>query len=135
MKQYKIIIVENDEDEQVFVVKGFQATGLFQIVSVLNNGDELIEWMETHPQHDAEIILSDLNMPGKNGYDIIRYIRSHPRFAHLPIIITSTSSAKPIIDKCIATGASFYLTKPETFIKYESFARELHKLIGEKQFV
>jgi CheY-like chemotaxis protein len=135
MKQYRIIIVENDEDEQVFVVKGFQASGLFQIISVHRNGDELIEWLEDHPHHDAEIILSDLNMPGKNGYDIIRYIRNHPRFAPMPVIITSTSSAQTIIDKCIETGASFYLIKPETFNRYESFARELHRLIEEKQFV
>src|SRR5215208_4326880 len=100
MKKYKIIIVENDEDEQLFMKEGFDAAGLFDIIAQVANGDFLLDWLEGHPSVLPDIILSDLNMPGKNGYDIITDMKTNSAYAHIPVIITSTSSAKIIIDKC-----------------------------------
>lgn len=134
MKIYKIIIVENDEDEQFFMKEGFNATGLFNIIAQVKNGDVLLEWLK---EHDTlpDIILSDLNMPGKNGYDIITEIKSNPAYSHIPVIITSTSSTKSIMDKCLAMGAADYLVKPETFVDYVPYVNRLYAIIGEKQLV
>ena len=134
MKKYKIIIVENDEDEQFFMKEGFDAAGLFHIVGQVKNGDLLMEWLAVHPDALPDIILSDLNMPGKNGYDIIEEVKANPAYAHIPVIITSTSSTPTIINKCLALGASDYLVKPETFIAYKEFAQNLHTRI-EQQYI
>lgn len=135
MRKYKIIIVENDEDEQQFMREGFLATGLFEIFAQLANGDLLFEWLEAHPSSLPEVILSDLNMPGKNGYDIITEMKEIPAYSHIPIIITSTSSTPSIIEKCMACGAADYVVKPETFIQYKSYVEKLYALISEKQLV
>jgi CheY-like chemotaxis protein len=135
MKKFKIIIVENDEDEQQFMKEGFDAVGLFEIVAQLKNGDELLEWLEENRTKLPDVILSDLNMPGKNGYDVIEDIKGNPSFAHVPVIITSTSSTKSTIDKCLSLGAADYLVKPETFVIYETFAKELYQVIEEKELV
>jgi len=135
MKKYNIIIVENDEDEQLFMKEGFDAVGLFNIVAQLRNGDALQEWLNDNPQELPDIILSDLNMPGKNGYDVINDVRTNPSHSHIPVIITSTSSTKTIIDKCLALGAADYVVKPETFVEYVPYVKNLHRLIEEKQLV
>lgn len=135
MKKYTIILVENDPDEQFFMKEGFDAAGLFEILAQLKNGDELFEWLGNHPEIIPDVILSDLNMPGKNGYDIISEMKSLPAYAHVPVIITSTSSTKTIIDRCLMAGASDYLVKPDTFINYEPFVRNLYQTIKVKQFV
>src|SRR6478752_1306823 len=76
MKTYNIIIVENDEDEQVFMKEGFDAVPeLFRIKAQLSSGDELFDWLKENQQDLPDIILSDLNMPGKNGYDIIAAVK------------------------------------------------------------
>lgn len=135
MSIYRIIIVENDEDEQMFMQEGFASANLFEIITVVRNGDALFEWLTENPAKLPDIILSDLNMPGKNGYDVIQGVTSSPVWGHIPVIITSTSSMRTIIDKCLALGAAEYLVKPDTFIEYEHYVRQLHKLIGEKQLV
>jgi len=134
MKKYNIIIVENDEDEQFFMKEGFDAAGLFNIVGQVKNGDLLMEWLVEHPDALPDIILSDLNMPGKNGYDIIEEVKASPLYAHIPVIITSTSSTTTIVNKCLALGASDYLVKPETFIAYKEFAQNLYTRI-EHQYI
>ena len=135
MKKYKVIIAENDEDEQFFMKEGFDGAGLFEIVAQVENGEGLFDWFNKHQSSLPDIILSDLNMPGKNGYDIINEITSNEDYAHIPVIITSTSSTKTIIDKCLAMGAADYVVKPDTFMDYVPFVRRLHRLIEEKQLV
>lgn len=135
MIKYKLIIVENDEDEQFFMKEGFDTAGVFEIVAQLKNGDALFDWLEQHKTALPDVILSDLNMPGKNGYDILEGIKAEPAFRHIPVIITSTSSAKVMIDRCMNLGAAGYQVKPDTFIAYAPFANDLYKHIQEQQLV
>ncbi len=135
MKKYRIILVENDEDEQLFMKEGFDATGLFTIVGQVKNGDTLLEWLDSNNGALPDVILSDLNMPGKNGYDVISDMKNHPDYSHIPVIITSTSSTKTIIDKCLSFGAADYIVKPETFVEYVPYVEKLYRLIEARQLV
>jgi CheY-like chemotaxis protein len=113
--------------------EGFDAApGLFHIMAQLTSGDDLLEWLVANKHNLPDIILSDLNMPGKNGYDIIAALKDNPQYSQIPVVITSTSSTPVIIDKCIAAGASDYVIKPDTFIEYVPYVHHLHKRIGEK---
>lgn len=135
MKKYRIVIVENDEDEQYFMKEGFDAAGLFHIMAQLHNGDHLLQWLADIDEPLPDLVLTDLNMPGKNGYDILDELKANPAYAHLPIIITSTSAAPSIIDKCLQKGAADYMVKPDTFVEYEPFVKKLYNLITEKELL
>jgi CheY-like chemotaxis protein len=135
MKKYKIIIVENDDDEQLFMKEGFEAAGLFDIVAQVRNGDTLFDWLGENITALPDVILSDLNMPGKNGYDVINEVKANPLYSHIPVVITSTSSTKTIMDRCLAYGAADYIVKPETFVEYVPYVKNLYKRIEEKQLV
>lgn len=136
MRKYTLIIVEDDEDEQLFMKEGFEKANVpFDIISQVQNGDQLLNWLDEHPDKLPDIILSDLNMPGRNGYDIIIAIKENPEWSHMPVIITSTSSTKTIIDKCLALGAADYVVKPDTFINYVPYVESLYQAIEEKQLI
>lgn len=135
MKKYRIVIVENDEDEQLFMKEGFDEAGLFNIQAQVANGDVLFDWLNEHKNELPDVILSDLNMPGKNGYDIITGMKASAEYRHIPIVITSTSSTENTVRKCLTLGASDYIVKPDTFIEYVPFVKELYKRIQERQLV
>lgn len=129
MSKQRVIIVENDEDEQFFMREAFEQSGLFEITAMVKNGDTLLEWLQANSNIDLpDLILSDLNMPGKNGYDVIEDIKGDPAYTHIPVIITSTSSTKNTIDKVMQLGAADYVAKPDTFIEYEPFVKRLYDL-------
>jgi CheY-like chemotaxis protein len=132
MKKYNIIIVENDEDEQFFMKEGFDASGLFNVVGQVKNGDLLMEWLADNEAALPDVILSDLNMPGKNGYDILQEVKGNPLLMRIPVIITSTSSTPTTVNRCMALGATDYLVKPETFIAYKDFAENLYRRIEQQ---
>jgi CheY-like chemotaxis protein len=54
----------------------------------------------------------DVMMPGMDGYDTMRHIRQHPAFESLPIIAVTAKALKEDRHKCIAAGASEYVSKP-----------------------
>lgn len=135
MRKYKILIIENDEDEQLFMREAFEEDGGFEILTQLDSGNKLLEWLRSNPDRLPDLILSDLNMPGRNGYDITSDIRSDKQFSNIPVVITSTSSAKSIMDKCYEQGASLYMVKPDTFIEYSSFVKQLKKEVEQRQLL
>ncbi|MFO1388865.1 HAMP domain-containing protein [Cellvibrio sp.] len=79
-------------------------------VSFAENGRDGIEVLEKDPS--IEIVLMDIMMPEMDGYDTMRAIRKIPRFKTLPIITLTAKAMKGDKDKCIAAGASDYITKP-----------------------
>ena len=136
MNSYNIIIVENDEDEREFMKAGFDSfPELFRIQAQVINGDDLLDWMNNHQNELPDIVLSDLNMPGKNGYEIIEAFKENPRWSHIPVVITSTSSTPTIINKCMAAGAADYVVKPDTFIEYGPYIKHFYGRIKEKNLV
>ena len=91
--------------------------------------------MNNHQNELPDIVLSDLNMPGKNGYEIIEAFKENPRWSHIPVVITSTSSTPTIINKCMAAGAADYVVKPDTFIEYGPYIKHFYGRIKEKNLV
>ncbi|MEO6286884.1 MAG: response regulator [Dyadobacter sp.] len=131
MKKYKLVIVENDDDERFFMKEEFKAFGAFDILGEFVNGDTLFEWLDQSPAELPDIILSDLNMPGKNGYDIVSMITSDQEYEQIKVIITSTSPVIAVREKCLSLGASEYLIKPELFVDYGPFVKELYRKIDK----
>lgn len=127
MKKINIMLVENDEDEQLFMTEGFQSTNLFNIVAVANNGDEAFAVINEKRQALPDLIVSDLNMPGKNGLDLLHDIKSDPELVHIPVIIISTSFTSTIINKCLSSGAHAFHTKPDSFVEYDKFAKKIYQ--------
>jgi len=132
MYKYKIVVVENDEDERMFMMESFNANNMFDVLGMVKNGDHLIDWIQENSDNMPDVILTDLNMPGKNGYDIIRFIKGYELYSDIPVIVTSTSSAQSIIDRCLDMGAADYLVKPDTFLEYGPYLQRLHSLLSNK---
>jgi HAMP domain-containing protein/CheY-like chemotaxis protein len=93
---------------------------IFSLTSVLEDhgmnvrfsedGRDAIESLKKDPNID--VILMDVMMPEMDGYDTMRNIRAMPEFKSLPIIALTAKAMKGDREKCIAAGASDYITKP-----------------------
>lgn len=66
------------------------------------------------PDNEFQLILTDINMPDINGLELISFLRQHPVYKQVPILIISTESADEDRRRGLAIGANGYLTKPFT---------------------
>jgi len=130
-KKIKMLIVEDNEDERFFMKEGFIQSGLYDIVGEAENGNALQELLHTSSFEMPEIILSDLNMPGRNGYEVIVDIKTNSSTSHIPVIILTTAPLTPYAERCRKLGACAYFTKPDTFLEYREFAKEIYNDIKD----
>ncbi|GAB2844209.1 HAMP domain-containing protein [Pseudoduganella ginsengisoli] len=104
----KVLIVDDDL-RNIFALSSLLERQQMHVLFA-ENGRDGIEVLERDP--GIEIVLMDIMMPEMDGYDTMRAIRRIPKFKSLPIITLTAKAMKGDRDKCIAAGASDYITKP-----------------------
>ena len=119
-----IWLVDDDEDDQHLVRSAFLDCQPSITIVVLDDGEELLPKLieaDTLPQ----LILLDVNMPRKNGFDTLEQLRSIADYAHLPVVMLTTSSSEQDRQRSLALGANHFLTKPLTYQQLRQLAQEI----------
>jgi CheY-like chemotaxis protein/signal transduction histidine kinase len=120
----KILIVDDDMRNVIALTRVLEEKEI--IVRAAENGQMAIDMLNQEP--DIHLVLMDIMMPVMDGYDTIRKIREIPQFRNLPIIALTAKAMKEDRNRCIAAGASDYISKPVNVDKLLSLIRVwLHK--------
>ncbi len=105
----KTVLVVDDDVRNIFALTSLLEEHNLNVVHA-ENGHKGIEQLMSTPGID--LVLMDIMMPEMDGYETMRAIRKEPRFRTLPIIALTAKAMKGDRAKCIAAGASDYITKP-----------------------
>ena len=108
LKGKKVLLVDDDMRNVFALSATLQAHGLDVVVA--GDGKEGLERLRETP--GIQIVLMDIMMPEMDGYEAMRRIREDKRLEELPIIALTAKAMKEDREKCIAAGASDYITKP-----------------------
>jgi len=127
----KMVIVEDNEDERLFMKEGFIQSGLYEIVGEAQNGNEMLELFNQPHFSLPQLVLSDLNMPGRNGYEVIIDVKTSTSYSHIPVVILTTAPLVPYAERCKKLGACAYFTKPDTFLEYKHFAEKIYTEVNK----
>jgi CheY-like chemotaxis protein len=114
------VLIVDDDLRNIFALSSVLERQKMK-VSFAENGRDGIKVLEQDPS--IEIVLMDIMMPEMDGYDTMRAIRNIVRFKTLPIITLTAKAMKGDRDKCIAAGASDYITKPVDVVQLLSLMR------------
>jgi len=105
----KTVLVADDDVRNIFsITKSLENYGV-NVVSAID-GKEALNQLQAHPKVD--LVLMDMMMPEMDGYESTRKIRSLPKYRNLPVIAVTAKAMTGDREKCIAAGASDYITKP-----------------------
>jgi response regulator RpfG family c-di-GMP phosphodiesterase len=85
----------------------------------MDGGDKLLHALENPPPKPHMVFL-DLNMPGKNGFEVIQELRLSNNFRHLPIVVLSTATDEESINQSLSLGANLYITKPSDYAQLKA---------------
>lgn len=107
----KILIVE-DDFPMAHILK-MKLIGIGFETDHASNGEQAMEYIGKNPY---DIILLDLRLPKKNGFEIIQEIRANPLWKHLKIFVLSNLGQKEDLQRALDLGADAYLVKADTSI-------------------
>ena len=105
----KKVLVVDDDVRNIFAISSILERHGMDVLTA-NNGQEAIERVEQEP--GISMVLMDIMMPGMDGYETMRAIRTRPELRSLPIIALTAKAMKGDREKCIEAGASDYIAKP-----------------------
>ena len=116
----EILLVEDTPSDVRLTQEALKRSGLKYTMSVVNDGVEAMDYLnerKTGGQQMPDLILLDLNMPRKNGYECLSEIKVDDKLKNLPVIIFSTSFDPEMINELYKNGAQYYISKPNEFTK------------------
>jgi Response regulator containing a CheY-like receiver domain and a GGDEF domain len=107
----KILVVEDSSSMRAFlttVIEGETESYDLEIVEASSG----FEALKSLPHHKFDAILTDINMPDINGLELVSFLKNHPVYRAIPIMVISTESSEEDRNRARALGAEEYLVKP-----------------------
>ncbi len=107
----KILLVEDSSSMRSYlanIIENGTENEDLEIVEAANG----FEALKTLPHHKFDAILTDINMPDINGLELVSFLKNHPVYKSIPIMVISTETTAADRDRAAALGAEEYLAKP-----------------------
>ena len=120
----KRVLIADDEPNIVTSLEYLMSKSGYQ-VQVARNGDEALALVESFM---PDVVLLDVMMPRRSGYDVCQKMRERPEWRHIKIVMLSAKGREAEVSKGLSLGADAYVTKP--FSNRELIAR-IGGLLGE----
>ena len=114
-RQVEVLLVEDNEDDLVIIQEVFADMKLASIVNTVRDGEEALAYLQRKGKYKVarmpDIVLLDINMPKKNGFEVLEEMKKDRRLQSLPVIMLTTSHREEDIVRSYEMGACSYLQK------------------------
>ena len=128
-KTHNILLVEDNQADILLTREAFKESTVPHKMISVTDGVEAVSYLKRAGKYaDAvrpDIILLDINLPKKNGFEVLEEIKQDPELKHIPSIVLSTSASKYDIRRAYELHANCYLIKP---IELEDFLRVIRSI-------
>jgi CheY-like chemotaxis protein len=116
MKEFHILLIEDNEGDILMTTESILEYEPGCRMDVARNGQEAIEviegLLEEPSKKKPDLILLDINLPRRNGHEVLQFIKKQPSLTFIPVVILTTSSSPLDITQAYTAHANSYLTKP-----------------------
>ena len=123
-RSIEVLLIEDDLGDVELTKEAMKATRLAVNLSVVRDGEEAMAYFRKEGSYtnaaSPDLVLLDLNMPRKDGRDVLRDMKNDRTLNRIPVVVLTTSDSDEDIMKSYDLGASCYVTKPvglEQFMK------------------
>ena len=120
----KILVVEDSASMRSYVTTIIEGDTDLEIVEASTG----FEALKALPHHKFDAIVTDINMPDINGLELVSFLKNHPVYKAIPIMIISTESADGDRQRAAALGAEAYVCKP---FEASELMEKLRRLLAE----
>ena len=127
-----ILIAEDDFDDTFLLRRVFDRGQFGCSLQFVANGEEVLAYLQRKPPFSDEathpipdLILLDLHMPKKDGFEVLEWLRKHPGLHRLVVVVFTSSDVPEDINRAYDLGANSYLVKPVEFVGLVETAKHL----------
>lgn len=130
--QAVILLVEDSDDDALLINRAFSKARVVNPLQVVTGGDQAIAYLKGEGMFQnreefplPELVLLDLVMPGVDGFEVLKWIRSQPNLKAMRVVVLTASSDLPSVTRAYEMGANSFLVKPLDFSDFVALANAL----------
>jgi CheY-like chemotaxis protein len=131
---FDILLVEDNPADVEITIEAFRRSHKGNRVFVCRDGEEALDFLFHRRQFAKagaaprpDLILLDLNLPKKNGAEVLEQVKTNPQMRDIPIVVLTTSDRDEDVSRCYKVGANSYLTKPVQFDECLKLVEEIQQ--------
>ncbi|HEY1148007.1 MAG TPA: response regulator [Pseudoduganella sp.] len=127
----EILVVEDSPGAVRLTVEALREAQLENHLSVVEDGDGALDFLYQRAPYNnvprPDLILLDLNLPRKNGREVLDVIKHDPSLSSIPVVVLSTSQAESDVNRCYRLHANCYIVKPVEYAEFLGVIRGLER--------
>lgn len=128
MKQLEILLVEDSPSDVRLIQEALKETPASLRITLAGDGIEAMDYLQKSvsgavPRPD--LVLLDLNLPRKNGREVLAELKASPELRQIPVLVMTSSRADEDISDAYSLNANCYITKPSDLNDYVSVVRAI----------
>lgn len=142
MKDNNILYIEDNEDDILLLERALRKEGMKEALHVMRDGSEAIAWLSGDGDYEhrdkypmPQLVLLDLYLPKIDRFAVLRWIRSQPALAPIPVIILSGAYQEGDVAATYRLGADLFLAKPPSLDEMRRVARLLRAWIDRSLMI
>ena len=125
----RLLLVEDDPGDVLITREALEQSKLLHHLDVVGNGEEAMAFL----RHEGEfadapsphLVLLDLNLPRKDGKEVLAEVKGDPELSHIPVIVLTTSEAELDVVSTYQLHANAFITKPVDFDRFHDVVRRI----------
>ena len=125
----EVLLVEDDPGDVLMTREAFQDHRIANRLEVVNNGEDALAYLRQEGQFaDAarpDLVLLDLNLPRRDGREVLREVKSDPGLKRIPVVVLTTSDAEADVLASYDLHANAYVRKPVDFEQFLAAVRAI----------
>jgi CheY-like chemotaxis protein len=125
-----ILLVEDDENDALFIRRAFTKAGITNPVRWVDNGERAVAYLKGEGEYAnreqnpfPRVVITDLKMPQMGGIQLLRWIADNPSCRVVPTIVFTSSTAQSDVNEAFQHGAGAYIVKPVDIRELERVAK------------
>ena len=124
-----VLLVEDDPGDVVLVTEAFEHNKVTNTLHTVQDGVEALQFLRREPPYEdapvPDLILLDLNLPRKDGREVLQEVKADDELRRIPVVVLTTSKAEEDVLRSYDLHANAYVTKPVDFERFISVIRQI----------
>jgi CheY-like chemotaxis protein len=125
----EVLLVEDDPGDVLLIREAFDFNKVHNNLNVVSDGEQALAYLrlegEYADQVRPDLVLLDLNLPRKDGREVLAEVKGDPTLRAIPIVVLTTSEAEEDVLKSYDLHANAYVTKPVDFERFVAIVRQI----------
>ncbi len=124
-----VLLVEDDAGDVLLIREAFEHNKVHNTIAVVSDGVEALQYLRREGEYAnaprPDLVLLDLNLPRKDGREVLAEVKEDPSLRSIPVVVLTTSKAEEDVLRSYDLHANAYVTKPVDFDRFIGVVRQI----------